>query len=78
MWDVRKPADLYVDDILDSILRDVFRHRARVEQTMTRGELIAYDHVIAKMLDPQVLMDKLKYEIQRDRDQIMQFGEVAL
>ena len=31
IWDVRKPAHLYVDDMLNSILKDVFRHRARVE-----------------------------------------------
>jgi hypothetical protein len=68
--DVRKPADKYVIDKLHKILESIFNCRRKVEKTLSRGELIAYDHVIAKMLDPQVLLGKLRFDIYQDMNLI--------
>jgi hypothetical protein len=74
--DVRKPANLYVMDKLHEILTSIFANRRNVEKTLSRGELLAYDHVIAKMLEPDTLMGKLKYEVQMDKNEVMQLSQM--
>lgn len=77
IFDVRKPVDQYVDEKLDAILRQIFNRRKEVEKTLSRSELVAYDQIIAKMLDPPVLMDKLKHELRKDEHGLIQMGQMA-
>ena len=64
--DVRKPADVYVKDRLRGILEELFESRKNLEQNLSRGELIAYDKVLSKYLKHDILMSKLKSEVNKD------------
>jgi hypothetical protein len=64
--DVRKPADLYVQDKLNQIIKDCFEHRAKLEKKMTRHELVAFDNVLARYLQKDKLIARLKEQIDFD------------
>lgn len=66
MLDVRKPPKQHVDDKLRGILDEIFGARSRVEKTLTRNELVAYDKVLLNYLTHEVLMPKLKSEVESD------------
>lgn len=63
--DVRKPADLFVKDVVRSVLDDLFTARRGVEKYMSRRELLAYDKVLSKCLERDVLIEKLRREIDK-------------
>jgi len=72
LYDVRKPADLYVDDKLEAILVDLFAARRRLEKHLGRSELVAYDQVLAKYLKHDVLLAKLQREVYKDYNDLEQ------
>jgi hypothetical protein len=43
LFDPRKPPQLWVEDKLEELLKQVFNVRRKVESSMSRNELIAYD-----------------------------------
>lgn len=59
LFDPRKPAKKWVEDKLNNILEEMFEVRRRVEKTLSRNELIAYDKVLIKYLEKDVLIPKL-------------------
>ena len=62
MYDVRKPPKQWVEDRLQNILNEIFEARKNVEKTLTRNELLAYDKVLIKYLEKDILIPKLKKE----------------
>ena len=66
LLDVRKPAVKHVDDKLRGILDKIFEARGKVEKTMSRNELIAYDKVLLNYLTQEVLMPKVSQEIEKE------------
>lgn len=45
---------------------------------MGRGELLAYDNILSQYLTQDVLLSKLKRELQEDKDTLCQVGEARL
>lgn len=72
MCDVRKPAELVVKDKLTQVVRECFEVRAQVEKKMTRQELASFDRVLAKYLQKDKLLPKLKEACQQDYNLIDQ------
>jgi hypothetical protein len=66
VFDVRKPASIYVEDKLKMAIKELFEIRSELEKTMTRRELISFDKVLAKYLQHDVLMLKLKASVDQD------------
>jgi chromatin remodeling complex protein RSC6 len=60
MFDVRKPVSTYVEGKLDSLLNDIFEVRRKVEKTLSRNELLAYDKVLSSHLTKEALLPRLK------------------
>lgn len=75
--DVRKPADVYVQGKLDDILEELFEARRRLEKLLSRGELVAYDKVLARYLKHDALYEKLKRDIYKDYNELEQVNQVA-
>lgn len=71
MFDVRKPTKKYVEDKLDEILSEIFEVRRRVEKTMNRNELLAYDRVLAQHLTKEALLPRLKERIEQQRNELI-------
>lgn len=72
--DVRKPADVYVQEKLWGIQCQLFEARRSLEKNLSRQELIAYDQVMAKYLEYDVLSEKLKREIYKDFNELDQMN----
>lgn len=66
LFDVRKPADKYVEDKLFVMVVELFEIRAELEKSMTRKELVAFDKVFAKHLQHERLMPRLAEAINQD------------
>lgn len=47
LFDPRKPVKKYVEDKLENILQNIFEVRRKVEKTLTRRELLAYDTMLS-------------------------------
>lgn len=47
-------------------IKELFEIRSELEKTMTRRELISFDKVLAKYLQHDVLMLKLKASVDQD------------
>jgi hypothetical protein len=77
LYDVRKPADLYVNDKLEDILDELFEARGKLEKHLSRSELVAYDKVLAKYLTFDNLLGKLKREIYKDYNELEQMNQMA-
>ena len=77
VYDVRKPADLYIQDKLQAILDDLFAARRHLEKHLGRTELIAYDHVLTKYLKHDVLFEKLQREVYMDYNDLEQTNQMA-
>lgn len=75
-FDVRMPADVYVMRKFDSILEEVFEGRLKVEKHLSRAELLAYDHVLARYLKKEILMQKLRREVYLDYNALGQANQV--
>ena len=48
------------------VVREAFEVRAKVEQKMTRAELVAFDKVLARYLQKEKLMPRLLRSIEED------------
>ena len=72
MFDVRKPAKQYVDDKLGDLLQEIFEVRRKVEKTLTRNELLAYDRMLSAHLTKEVLLPRLKDACETDRNTLLQ------
>lgn len=75
-YDVRMPADVYVMRKFDSILEEVFEGRLKVEKHLSRAELLAYDHVLARYLKKDILMQKLRREVYLDYNALGQANQL--
>ena len=69
--DVRRPAGDYVMGKLDQIVEELFEGRLKLEKHLSRGELLAYDRVLASYLNHDVLMQKLQNELQDDKNMLV-------
>jgi len=58
--DPRTPPELYIDNKLKTILEEVFEIRGKLEKTLSRNELLAYDKVLIKHLTHENIMPRLK------------------
>ena len=76
--DVRKPPKVYVEDKLKEIISDLFQARRSIEKNLSRNELTAYDHVLQKYLDQEIIMKKLKREIYKDYNEMEQMRQEIL
>lgn len=63
--DVRKPADVLVNDVLKEIIQECFDYRNKLEKDMSRRELLAFDKTMEKYLTHENLSKKLRYEVKR-------------
>lgn len=61
--DARKPVDKYVNDKLFSIIEEAFAHRKKVETTLSRRELVAYDEMLCRYLEKNSLLPKLRHQV---------------
>ena len=77
VFDVRKPADLYVKDKLQEILDELFSARRKLEKHLSRSELVAYDKVLSKYLTHETLLGKLKREIYKDYNELQQLNQMV-
>lgn len=77
MFDVRKPTKQYVEDKLNEILNEIFEVRRRVEKTMNRNELLAYDRVLAQHLTKEALLPRLKERIEQQRNELLQVKQIT-
>jgi len=59
MFDVRKNPVKYVEDKLGDLLEEIFEVRKKVEKTLTRNELLAYDRTLAGHLTKESLLPRL-------------------
>jgi len=66
LFDVRKPADVYVDDKLAELIQKKFDARRRLEKGMSRRELFAFDEMLGKYLTKESLLPELKDAVRRD------------
>lgn len=71
MFDPRKPVKKYVDDKLEALLKEVFETRRKVEKTLTRNELLAYDRVLAGHLTKDILLPRLKQACDTDANTLL-------
>lgn len=46
LGDVRKPPKTWVDEKLHLLLTEVFEVRKKIEKTLSRSELVAYDQML--------------------------------
>lgn len=72
IFDVRKPADKYVQDKLLCVVAECFETRQKLEKSMTRAELMAFDKVLAKYLQKDKLMPRLEAAIEADYNMMHQ------
>ena len=72
IFDVRRPAQQYVSDKLSETLQEIFAVRAKVEKTLSRNELLAYDKVLISYLQKDVLVPRLKAKAQQDFNELHQ------
>lgn len=63
--DVRKPAEVLVNDVLKDIIQECFNYRNKLEKDMSRRELLAFDKTLEKYLTHENLSKKLRYEVTR-------------
>ena len=64
--DVRKKPEKYVDDRLNEVIQEAFDYRLKVEKNMSRRELLAFDKVLSKYLEPKTLLKRLERSIESD------------
>jgi len=61
--DARKPVDKYVEDKLFAIIEEAFAHRQKVETSLSRRELVAYDEMLCRYLEKKNLLPKLRHQV---------------
>lgn len=75
MFDARKAPRQYVDDKLSNLLKEVFDARRKVEKTLTRNELMAYDRVLASHLTKDILLPRLRQACDQDANLLLQIKQ---
>lgn len=71
IFDPRKPAKKIVEDKLEMILDEIFEIRYKIEQTMSRNELRAYDNMLAQHLKSEILIPRIKQEVEKEMSWLM-------
>lgn len=66
LFDVRKPADKYVEDKLEELVQAKFDQRRKLEKGMSRRELLAFDEMLSRHLEKATLLPELQKAIQSD------------
>ena len=61
--DVRKPPKKVVEGILEGIVVEAFETRKKMEKNMSRRELVAFDKVLSKYLQPENILAKVEASI---------------
>ena len=64
--DVRKKPELYIEDRLLDVIGEAFEYRRKVEKNMSRRELVAFDKVLRKYLEPDTLLRRLERAVDQD------------
>lgn len=72
MFDARKAPRQYVDDKFSNLLKEVFDARRKIEKTLTRNELMAYDRVLASHLTKDILLPRLRQACDQDANLLLQ------
>jgi len=75
MFDARKAPRQFVDEKLSSLLNEIFEARRRVEKTLTRNELLAYDRVLATHLTKDALLPRLRQACDNDANMLLQIKQ---
>ena len=70
--DVRKPPKKYVADKMQEVVEEAFQVRRKLEKNMNRRELLAFDKVLGKYLEPENLLKRLEAAIEQDYSLIFQ------
>lgn len=64
--DVRMPPQKYVEQKLREVVEEPFEVRRRLEKNMSRRELLAFDKVLRKYLEPEQVLKRLEAAIEDD------------
>ena len=75
MFDVRKAPRKYADEKLSSLMSDIFEARRRVDKTLTRNELFAYDRVLATHFTKDTLLPRLRQACDNDVNLLLQIKQ---
>lgn len=75
--DVRLKPEKYVKNKLQQVVDEAFEARRKLERNMSRRELIAFDKVLAKYLEPKTLMKRLNAAIEEDYSAVFQGRQVV-
>lgn len=70
--DVRKPPQTLVDEKLQAVVNEAFEVRRKLERNMSRRELLAFDKVLSKYMQPENLLKRLDSAIQEEYSLIFQ------
>ena len=70
--DVRNPPENYVTKKLQDVVKESFETRQKLEKNMSRRELVAFDKVLSKFLQPENLLRRLEASIQEDYSLVFQ------
>mmetsp|Transcript_8755 Transcript_8755/g.14852 ORF Transcript_8755/g.14852 Transcript_8755/m.14852 type:complete len:187 (+) Transcript_8755:2531-3091(+) len=75
-FDVRRPVRKLVEEKFQAIIQSIFEGRKQVEKTLSRGELVAYDISVAKLLNPLKIHEKLMREVKREANVVFQTSQM--
>jgi len=59
------------------VIEEAFETRKKLERNMSRRELVAFDKVLAKYLEPENLLKRLDAAIEEDYSAVFQGRQVA-
>ena len=77
LMDVRLKPEKYVKNKLQQVVDEAFEARRKLERNMSRRELIAFDKVLAKYLEPKTLMKRLDAAIEEDYSAVFQGRQIV-
>ena len=77
LMDVRLKPEKYIQNKLQQVVDEAFEARRKLERNMSRRELIAFDKVLAKYLEPKNLMKRLSASVEEDYSAVFQGRQVA-
>ena len=72
VMDVRLKPEKYIQNKLQQVVDEAFLARRKLERNMSRRELLAFDKVLAKYLEPQTLLRRLEAAVEEDYSAIFQ------
>jgi len=70
VMDVRKKPKQYVEEKVQEIVNEAFEVRRKLERKMSRRELIAFDKVLSKYLEPDNVLNRVEASIATDYSMI--------